>query len=255
MIKKTDKKLTINNQWYIDLDNFIDVSSCPDVEDMIINSYDYLRHTCSIRTFDITGKQVLDTWYCSNKNYSMENNSKIFEAEIKNKARSPYWMLALREGGHKSYIYDSLETEDSVWESIKWRRELTNLWHPFINWVESLPIKRLGHVSFFLNKPETVPHYHVDSGQDLNLENWVPKPHREEFIWLNFSRDKSVYVMDNTATPIRIKSHSAFFNTNNFHGSHESSHSWSYSVRIECAFSDQFRKELGIDHIERYYYE
>lgn len=255
MIKKSKNKLTINRKWYIDLDDYIKPATCPDVTEMLAQSYNFLRHTCSIRTFDLKGNQILDTWYCSNNGYPMNNNANIFAAELKNKARSPYWMLALRQGGHNGYIYDALDTSDDVWNSIKWRPELKTLWAPFIEWVEALPIKYLGHVSFFLNKPSVVPYYHVDSGQDATLEQWSPTPHREEFIWINFNQEKTFYIVDNNTDLVQIKSRSAFFNTNNFHGSHDATHSWTYSVRIECAFSDEFRKQLGIDHIERYYYE
>lgn len=255
MIKKSDRKLTINNNWYLDLDTQIKLESCPDVTDMLIQSYDFFRHTCSIRTFDLEGNQVLDTWYCSKNGYSMNTNANIFAAEIKNRARSPYWMLALRQGGHNSYIYDAVDTPAQVWDSIQWRPELRAIWSPFIEWVEKLPVKHLGHVSFFLNKPGVVPYYHVDSGQDATLEQWSPKPHREEFIWINLDKEKTFYIVDNNTDLVKIESKSAFFNTNNFHGSHDIAHSWTYSVRIECAFSDEFRKQLGIEHIERYYYE
>lgn len=255
MIKKRDKKLTINNNWYVDLDAIVKPETCPNVSEMIIDSYDFLRHTCSIRTFDLNGQQILDTWYCSKNRSPLDTNKNIFAAELKNQARSPYWMLALRKGGHSSYIYDAFETNPAVWNSITWRPELVETWKPFINWVEQLPIEHLGHVSFFLNRPNIIPYYHVDSGQDSTLEIWEPKPHREEFIWINFNKEKTFYILDNNISPVKIESRSAFFNTNNFHGSHESSHSWTFSVRIECAFSKKLRKDLGIDNIERYYYE
>ena len=255
MIKKSDKKITINNKWYLDLDKVIRPNSCPNVTDMLIESYNFFRHSCSIRTFDLNGTQILDTWFCDYNKYSLETNANIFKAELKNNARSPYWILTLREGGHDSYIYDAVNTPSDVWKSIKWKSELKKIWSPFIDWVELLPVKYLGHVSFFINRPNVVPYYHVDSGQDSNLELWEPSPHREEFIWINFNKEKTFYILDNDAQPVKINSTSAFFNTNNFHGSHEATHSWTYSVRIECAFNDELRKQLNISHLERYYYE
>jgi hypothetical protein len=255
MIKRNDKKLTINNQWYINLDSVIRPETCPDPTDCLIKSYDFIINSCPIRTFDLNNNQIKDAWYCLNNEFKLNSNSAIFEAEMKNKARSPYNILTLRKGGQLSYVYDSLDTPTGVWDTIVWKDELKEIWKSFIDWVEKLPISRIGHISFFLNKPEVTPHYHVDSGNDNYLEHWKPIPHRQEFIWINFSSDKSFYILDNECKPQLIKSKSAFFNTNNFHGSHEASPSWSYSVRIECMFSEELRKQLSIDHIERYYYE
>jgi len=255
MIKIRDNKLTINGQWYLNLDSIVKPETCPAISEMIIQSYEYLRHTCSIRTFDLNGSQIKDTWYCSNNGSKMDTNAAIFAAEIRNHARSPYWILPLKQGGYNSYIYDSNTTPLSVWENITWRPELVDIWQPFIDWVEKLPLSHIGHVSFFLNKPSVVPYYHVDSGQDATLEKWNPRPHREEFIWINFNKDKTFYIIDNNAAPVKIESSSAFFNTNNFHGSHDAAHSWTYSVRIEGVFSEELRDVLGITHLQNYYYE
>ncbi len=255
MIKKRNEKLTINGQWYLNIDPIIKPETCPNVSEMLINSYNYLRHTCSIRTFDLSSNQICDTWYCANQGHPMGTNAAIFAAEIRNKARSPYWMLALRQGGHNSYVYDSITTAADVWDSIEWRPELVDIWQPFIKWIEKLPLKHLGHVSFFLNRPNVIPYYHVDSGHDATLEHWDPCPHREEFVWINFDKEKTFYVLNNDTVPVKIESQSAFFNTNNFHGSHDALHSWSYSVRIEGVFTDECRRLMNIDHIEQYYYE
>lgn len=249
------EKLTINGDWYISLDDILDVDSCPPIEHAIVNSYDYIKHNCSIRTFDLNGQQIFDTWYNAYHNGGeYKTNADIFKEEYLHGVRSPYHVLALCQGGHKGYIYDSLETDKTVWDSITWRPQLKDIWAPHINWIENLPLDSIGHCSFFINRPGVVPHYHVDSGNDNNLENWKPKPHREEFIWINFNADKTFYILDDWK-PIPIMSRSAFFNTNNYHGSHEYTHSWSVSLRIECVFSQTLRQRMNIDHIHQYYYE
>lgn len=249
------EKLTLNKKMYIDLDNIIDIVNCPDVTDMIASSTDYIRHNCNIRTFDLEGNQIKDAWYAKQiLNCDLKNNKKILQAELKHGVRSPYYVLALREGGHESYVYDSINTNEDVWKSIKWKEELKTTFAPLIEYIESLPLKHLGHCSFFINRPDITPWYHVDSGNDKELESWTPQPHREEFIWINFDSDKTFYVLDGIK-PVPIKSRSAFFNTCNYHGSHESTHSYTFSLRIECVFSKQLRQQMGIDHLERYYYE
>ena len=249
------KKLTINKQIYIDLDNIVDIDLCPDVTEMIAQSFNHVIHNCNIRTFDIESNQIKDIWYA--KQYykaNLDTNENIFAAEIKYGVRSPYYVLTLREGGHDSYIYDSLNTNDDVWKSIKWKPELKSIWQPLINYIENLPLDHIGHCSFFINRPNVIPWYHVDSGSDSLLETWEPKPHREEFIWINFGSDKTFYILDDKI-PVPIKSRSAFFNTCNYHGSHESTHSYSYSLRIEGVFSKQLRQKMSIDHLDKYYYE
>ena len=249
------EKLTLNKQTYIDLDNIIDIANCPDVTDMISDSTDYMKHTCNIRTFDLKGNQIKDAWYARQiLDCDLKDNKKILQAELKHGVRSPYYVLALREGGHKSYVYDSINTNEDVWKSIRWKDELKTTFAPLIEYIELLPLKHIGHCSFFINRPDITPWYHVDSGNDKELESWTPQPHREEFIWINFDSDKTFYVLDDK-NPVPITSKSAFFNTNNYHGSHESTSRYTFSLRIECVFSEELRQQMGIAHLERYYYE
>lgn len=249
-------KLTINNQLYINMDNIINVDKCPDITDMLVKSYDYINHNTYISTFDLDKNPIKDTWYAL-KNLNAEHhrtNKEIWETEIKHGVRSPYYILALREGGHRGYIYDSIDTPLEVWDSIKWKSELKDLWSPLINYIESLDLTKIGHCSIFVNRPGVIPWYHVDSGADDDIEKWKPKPHREEFIWINLNQDKKMYILDNNI-PTPIESTSAFFNTHNYHGSHECTHGYSFSLRIECIFSETLRKKMLINNIQKYYYE
>jgi len=249
------EKLTLNKKMFIDLDEIIQVEKCPDITDMIVDSVNHIRHNCNIRTFDLKGNQIKDAWYAKQiLDCDLKDNKKILQAELKHGVRSPYYVLALREGGHDSYVYDSINTDDNVWKKIKWKEDLKDTFAPLIEYIESLPLDRIGHCSFFINRPDIIPWYHVDSGTDDELETWKPKPHREEFIWINFSSDKTFYVLDEKV-PVPITSRSAFFNTNNYHGSHESTPRYSFSLRIECVFSEKLRQQMGIAHLERYYYE
>lgn len=252
-------KLTINGNWYVNLDSALDIDSCPNVDDAIVSNYEMIRHSCGIRTFDLDDNDVPDTSgllvpFPIQENL-LKTNKDIFITEFLHKVRSPYYVLNLRQGGHESYVYDAIKTPKEVWDSITWKDELTKRWNPFKEWVENLPVKRIGHIGLFINRPGVIPWYHVDSGQDDDIENWKPTPHRGEFIWINLDKNKTFYVLDNNKIPVQIKSRSAFFNTNNWHGGHEATHSWSCSVRIDCIFSDEFRQQLGIQNIEGYYYE
>lgn len=251
-------KLTINGDWYIDLDEILNISSCPASLDAgLINNFDMIRHYCNINTSDLSGNSIADTSdiFAGTPMKKAATNKDIFAAELTNALRSPYHVMQLTTGGHDGYVYDSIKTPAAVWDSIKWKPGLSEDWQPFKEWIAQLPITKVGHVGVFINRPGVIPWYHVDSGQDHDLANWCPVPHREEFIWINFDNNKTFYILDNNNTPVKVQSRSAFFNTNNYHGSHESTHSWSYSVRIECIFSDEFRQQLGIQNIEGYYYE
>ena len=54
---------------------------------------------------------------------------------------------------------------------------------------------------------------------------------------------------------IPITSQSAFFNHSQMHGANYSPPYWQISFNIEGSFTEEFRKKIGIDHIERYHYE
>lgn len=251
-----DYPLTINNQLYVNLDNVINIDTCPDITEMVAKSYNFLKHNCSIRTFNLWGEPIMDSWYSEEVVGSvLDSNKKIFESEILNKTRSPYYTIKLTLGGKKGYVYDSVDTDYAIWDSIKWNPKIKKTWKPLIEWVNRLPILKRGHVTVFLNRPGVAPEYHVDSGNDADLDLWKPSPHREEFIWINFSPEKNFYIIDHLGKPNKISSKSAFFNTHNYHGSHDPSFSWSFSMRIECIFSDDMRKQMNINNVERYYYE
>ena len=48
-----------------------------------------------------------------------------------------------------------------------------------------------------------------------------------------------------------INSNAAFWNDQDWHGG-EINKEQEYGLRIDCVFTDEFRKKLGIDHLSNY---
>lgn len=243
--------LTLAGKPYINLDNYLPLDTIPDIEDAIVDSYELINQNCWQRTFKLDGSDNNCNWRAPR---GAKNSKEFFEIEVRNKTVAPYWVLDLTEGGNGTNIYDSIDTPQEDWNSISFRNDLPKSWDPMIDWFKNLTcFDKIGRTSLLLTRPGIPIEYHRDTGQ--RDSEFVVTPHRQEFIWLNMTKDKNVYVLDDDRTPIKFECRTAFFNHNNWHGSHESLPYWSFSFKIEGIFSQQFREQIGIGHLDKYYYK
>ena len=243
--------LTIAGKPYLNLDSYLPLNKIPDIEDAVIESYDLINQNCWQRTFKLDGSDNNCNWF---GNRNAKTTKEYFEVEIRNKTVAPYWVLDLTQSDKPLNIYDSFDTPQEYWDAITFRNDLSELWNPMIDWIKNLNcFDKIGRSSLLLTRPGIPIEYHRDTGQKDS--EFIAKPHRQEFIWLNMTPEKTVYVLDENRNPIQFDCRAAFFNHNNWHGSHESLPYWSFSFKIEGIFNQSFREQAGFGHINRYYYE
>lgn len=164
--------------------------------------------------------------------------------------------LKMAMGAYDPYIYYFLWEEGS-WDDRTAPRKLTEEAQHFPNvvkWVESLIDKdifeHIGRVIFFHCDHGGVPFEH----RDLDAKNGMDQtfPHRNEFIHIRPNTKKAFYLWDpETKNKTYINSRAAWWNDQDWHGG-EVIMEQSYSLRIDGKFTDKFRQQLGISHLEHY---
>lgn len=165
-----------------------------------------------------------------------------------------YLKMAL--GAYDPYIYYFLWEEGS-WDDRTAPRKLTEEAAYFPNvvrWVESTITKgifeHIGRVIFFHCEADGIPFEH----RDLDAKNGIDVivPHRNEFIHIRPNTKKAFYIWDpETKNKIYLNTRAAWWNDTDWHGG-ERIMEQSYSLRIDGKFTEDFRKKLGIGHLEHY---
>ncbi len=163
--------------------------------------------------------------------------------------------LKMALGAYDPYIYYFLWEEGS-WDDRTAPRKLTEEAQYFPNvvkWVESMVgtiFQDIGRVIFFHCEADGIPFEH----RDLDAKNGVNviKPHRNEFIHIRPNTKKAFYLWDpDTKDKTYLNTRAAWWNDTDWHGG-ERIMEQSYSLRIDGKFTDEFRKKLGIDHLDQY---
>ena len=164
-----------------------------------------------------------------------------------------YLKMAL--GAYDPYIYYYLWEEGS-WDDRTAPRKLTQEAQCFpsvVQWVERLvgPVfEEIGRVIFFHCEADGIPFEH----RDLDANNGVDvvKPHRNEFIHIRPNTKKAFYLWDpETKDKTYLNTRAAWWNDVDWHGG-ERIMEQSYGLRIDGKFTEEFRKTLGIDHLDTY---
>jgi len=161
-------------------------------------------------------------------------------------------------GAYDPYIYYFLWEEGS-WDDRSAPRKLTNEAAYFpktVEWVESLQgsvFEHIGRVIFFHCEADGMPFEHRDLDANNGVfENDYYTPHRNEFIHIRPNTKKAFYLWDpDTKNKTYINSCAAWWNDQDWHGG-ERIMEQSYSLRIDGKFTEEFRKKLGIAHLENY---
>jgi hypothetical protein len=176
----------------------------------------------------------------------------IKDHETRNKF-TRYLKMAL--GAYDPYIYYFLWEEGS-WDDRMAPRKLTQEAAYFPNvvkWVESTIgtiFEDVGRVIFFHCDHDGIPFEHRDLDAKTGID--VEYPHRNEFIHIRPNTKKAFYLWDpEKKNKIYLNTRAAWWNDQDWHGG-ERIMEQSYSLRIDGKFTEEFRKKLGIDHIESY---
>jgi hypothetical protein len=113
-----------------------------------------------------------------------------------------------------------------------------------MKWLEKLPFTEMGRILFFIHEHDCKLLIHRDGPEYT--------PHKNEFLWLNPCGKKSFFIHDGkTGERHYVSTTAAFFNDLDEHGGDPGS-TMTWSLRIDGKFTDEFRKQLGIDGLSAY---
>lgn len=182
--------------------------------------------------------------------------SNIKDHQTRNKF-TRYLKMAL--GAYDPYIYYFLWEEGS-WDDRTAQRTLTNEAEFFpnvVHWIENLIaegiFEHIGRVIFFHCEHDGIPFEHRDlDGKNGQWPADYYTPHRNEFIHIRPDTRNQFYIWDpDTKMKHGINTRAAWWNDQDWHGGNRIM-SQSYSLRIDGKFTDEFRRKLGIDHLDSY---
>ena len=267
----------IGGKPYINLDPHLDISAFRSLHPEIASGFALARDYAKEGTWMAPGFEWKDSSYILNWKpiykawedfQALEDNdpikvegTKLIPNDWSNyKERNTFTRyLKATMGANDPYIYYFLWNEGD-WNERNAERQKTEESKYFpgvVKWVEDLQtnniIDRIGRVIFF----------HCDHNgrafehRDLDADNGVHddkqySPHNNEFIHIRYRTKRGFYIWD----PASAKKHylncnAAFWNDQDWHGG-ENSVEVEYGLRIDCKFTQEFKKRIGIDHLETY---
>jgi hypothetical protein len=266
--------LGINNHSYVDMEPYLDMKKFDKLQPEIISGFAQAREFAKEGTWMAPGFTFEDMSYRINwkpiyqtleEFHSLPDTDPIKIAGMKlmptnfgdYKQRNKFTRyLKMALGAYDPYIYYFLWEEGS-WDDRTAPRKLTEEAHYFPNvvkWVEGLIddniFEHIGRVIFFHCEADGIPFEH----RDLDAKNGMDQtfPHRNEFIHIRPNTKKAFYLWDPEAkNKTYLNTRAAWWNDQDWHGG-ERIMEQSYSLRIDGKFTEQFRKLLGIDHLESY---
>ena len=113
-----------------------------------------------------------------------------------------------------------------------------------LEWISKLPFKEVGRVLFFIHEHDCKLLTHRDGTQYT--------PHSNEFLWINPCGNKNFFIYDEeNDVEHTVNSKAAFFNDLDMHGGNPNN-KMTWSLRVDGIFTDEFRKQLGIDQLTSY---
>ena len=166
--------------------------------------------------------------------------------------------LKMSLGAYDPYIYYFLWEEGS-WDERPGERKITDeakFFPETVEWIKSMHgtiFEHIGRVIVFHCEHDGMPFEHRDLGGHNGIWEYNEyRPHRNEFIHIRPNTMKPFYIWDpDTKNKTYINTRAAWWNDQDWHGGDKVMQQ-SYSLRIDGKFSEDFRKKLGIDHIESY---
>jgi hypothetical protein len=138
----------------------------------------------------------------------------------------------------KSYLRKST-ADGTDWTDNK------EIFSDLIAWIYGqLPFTEVGRILFFIHEHHCEIPIHRD-GTNYH-------PHTNEFLWINPRGTKKFFVYnEETGEKNYVNTPVAFFNDLDLHGG-DPINTMSWSLRVDGTFTDEFRKQLKIDHLTTY---
>lgn len=164
--------------------------------------------------------------------------------------------LKMAMGANDPYIYYFL-WEEGDWNDRPGERQMTEESKYFpgvVDWVlklkENKIFEHIGRVIFFHCEHDGLPFEH----RDLDIKNGMNQsfPHRNEFIHIRPDTRNQFYLWDpEKKMKHTLNTRAAWWNDQDWHGGNRIK-TQSYGLRIDGKFTQDFRKVLGIEHLEYY---
>ena len=267
----------IGGKPYINLDSHLAISSFKDLHPEIARGFALARDYAKEGTWMAPGFEWKDSSYILNwkpiykawdEYQALDDNdpikiegNKILPTDFGDYKQRNIFTRYLKAtmGANDPYIYYFLWNEGD-WNERNAERQKTEESKYFpgvVKWVEDLQanniIERIGRVIFF----------HCDHNgrafghRDLDADNGVHddkqySPHNNEFIHIRYRTKRGFYIWDpESENKHYLNCNAAFWNDQDWHGG-ENSVEVEYGLRIDCKFTNDFRKRLGIDHLKTY---
>jgi hypothetical protein len=266
----------INNQTYIDMSPYIDMDKFAELQPEIIRGFAEAREFAKEGTWMKPGFTFKDMSYIVNWKPIYQAMQEFIELpdddpikvagmplykDFKNyQSRNKFTrFLKMAMGAYDPYIYYFLWEEGS-WDDRTSVRTLTEEAKHFpnvVSWVEKMIsngiFEHIGRVIFFHCDHDGIPFEHRDlGGHNGVFEKDKYTPHRNEFIHIRPNTRKPFYIWDpDTKDKTYINTRAAWWNDQDWHGGDRLMEQ-SYSLRIDGKFTEEFRKKLGIDHLDSY---
>jgi hypothetical protein len=263
----------INNTSYFDLEQYLDMTTFDNMQPEIHKGFALAREYAKEGTWMAPGFTFDQMSYVHNwkpiykaleefqalpdndpiKQVGLELMPKDFKNFQQRNIFTRYLKMAL--GAYDPYIYYFL-WEEGDWDDRPGERQMTpeSKYFPnVVDWVLQLKgtiFEHIGRVIFFHLEHEGLPFEH----RDLDARNGinVVVPHRNEFIHIRPDTRNQFYLWDpETKCKTGINTRAAWWNDTDWHGGNRVM-AQTYSLRIDGKFTDEFRKKLGIDHLDTY---
>ena len=169
--------------------------------------------------------------------------------------------LKLSLGAYDPYKFIFIKSEEGGWERRFEEKPWTDDAQYFpglVKWLETLAdptgqnvFEYLGRVIFMMSEHDVKMPRH----RDIILPEEDYTDHRHEYIHIRPNADKGFYIADGPDTKDEdlhwVDCHACFFNDQDWHGGYHTERQ-SFSLRIDGKFTKEFRKKIGIDHLEYY---
>jgi hypothetical protein len=263
----------INGKPYFDLEDHLDMNVFDSLQPEILSGFALSRHYAKEGTWMAPGFTFDDMSYrvhwkpiyesmqefmaLPDTDPIKQGGMKLMPKDFKNfQERNIFTRyLKMAMGSYDPYIYYYLWEEGS-WDNRTAPRKLTpeaTYFPNVVKWIESLigtVFEDIGRVIFFHCEADGIPFEH----RDLDAKNGVNvvKPHRNEFVHIRPNTKKAFYIWDpEKKNKVYLNTRAAWWNDVDWHGG-ERIMEQSYSLRIDGKFTEEFRKKLGIDHLETY---
>lgn len=265
----------IGGKPYIALDDYLDIDGFINLEPEICKGFALAREYAKEGTWMSPGFKFDDMSYVVNwkpiyqafaEYQSLPDDhpikvhgQEIFPQDFKDYKQRNLFTRYLKGvlGANDPYIYYFL-WEEGDWDHRNAERKPTEEQQYFpgvVKWVNNLVeeriIDRIGRVIFFHcdHNGHAFEHRDLDgkNGDEQGYSN-----HKNEFIHIRPRTKRGFYIWDpEKKNKHYINSHAAFWNDEDWHGG-EGSKEQEWGLRIDCTFTPEFRKILGIDQLENY---